>query len=103
MGSLGSKLPLRSVNDLCLPAKVYLGFQFLNLVVYVLMLITLRSGGFLAFLPPFLHLRYITAALFMLAYVYLFTWLVNALCRENYKMMAWVVVLATIIFPHALI
>ena len=64
-----------NVSKICLPAKIYLAFSAVSIILGILM----NIGSFTIF--------------FKILFVALWTWLLNLLCVKGFELISWILVI----------
>lgn len=92
----------RKLNDLCSPALVYFGFSIIMIVGMVLQNLESNTqytlGCFTCSVPN-------TIVIFALKimYVLFWTWILNLICKDGHKTIAWLLVLFPILLLFVLL
>lgn len=95
--------PIKMFNNICTPAQVYLA---ISLVAIITMLIqncednTVYRVGDMVVKTPCHNLAFFAVKIM---YVFLWTWLLNILCKKGFSGLSWLLVLMPIIGMFVLI
>jgi hypothetical protein len=95
--------PIKMFNNICTPAQVYLA---ISLVAIITMLIqncednTIYRVGDMVVKTPCNNLAFFAVKIM---YVFLWTWLLNILCKKGFSGLSWLLVLMPIIGMFVLI